>query len=140
MVCSHQATGKTNPAVSLICCTIPSLETGGAAMSFRILFRVLAVFGSLMLVPAATLAQELYCPDGYPVDCGTGSCCPAGNYCLPEGGCAPVGWSSCGGGTICPPGTNLYCPRSQTCYNTYDGAASGGCSFQETIVCGSPVQ
>jgi hypothetical protein len=93
----------------------------------------------LLLVPMAAVAQEV-CPEGYPVDCGTGSCCPAGNYCLPGGGCAPVGWSDCGGGSICPPGTNLFCARLQTCYSNYETANRDGCSFEETTVCGVPVQ
>jgi hypothetical protein len=109
-------------------------------MSFPLLFRVVAVLGSLMLSHMPSLAQELYCPEGYPIDCGTGSCCPAGNYCLPGGGCAPVGWSDCGGGSICPPGTNLFCARLQTCYSNYETANSDGCSFEEIDVCGVPVQ
>ena len=107
-------------------------------MQFRILFRVLAVFGILMLAPMVTAAQE-GCPEGYPIDCGNGSCCAAGHYCV-IGGCVPNGWSDCGNGLICPPGQNIHCPRVNGCYSSYDGATADGCSFEETTVCGVPVQ
>jgi hypothetical protein len=107
-------------------------------MSFHPLVRVLAVCGSLVLAPAVVVAQEV-CPDGYPIDCGTGTCCPVGHYCVP-GGCVPDGWSDCGNGLICPPGKNIHCPRVQGCYSNYEAAGADGCSFEETTVCGVPVQ
>ena len=93
----------------------------------------------LLFAPAVSFAQEV-CPDTHPVDCGTGSCCPAGHYCSPGGGCVPYGWSDCGGGVICPPGTNITCPGFQMCYPSHDAAIADGCSFEASIICSVPAQ
>jgi hypothetical protein len=106
--------------------------------------RVAIVLAAVLIFMAqagsAVLAQDEYCPGDYPVDCGTGECCPAGAYCAPEGGCVPSGWSSCGGGKICPPGMNIACPRLEKCYASVEDAMADGCSFDEHIVCGVPAQ
>jgi hypothetical protein len=108
--------------------------------------RAIAVFVFVIVLVVAMAAasgvraQDEYCPADYPVDCGTGECCPAGNYCVAEGGCAPVGWSSCGGGSICPPGMNIFCPRLGRCYASPSDGMAEGCAFEEQTVCSVPVQ
>ena len=62
------------------------------------------------------------CPQGYPIDCGTGSCCPQNSSCC-RSGCCPSGYPhKCGG----------------RCFQTLQGALDNGCSMGQIDVCGVP--
>ncbi|MCP4679081.1 MAG: hypothetical protein GY854_27040, partial [Deltaproteobacteria bacterium] len=57
-------------------------------------------------------AARAECPDGYPVDCGDGYCCPSGTTCAGNGQCESGGG---GGGGTCPDGYPVNCGDGTCC-------------------------
>lgn len=110
-------------------------------MKLKYLIGFLALFFCIAMAAGPAFSQKKNtCPAGFPVDCGNTRCCPSNTWCLPEGGCAPNGWSSCGRGKICPPGKSVACPRLAKCYASPADAQRAGCSIAEQVVCGRPVR